>query len=198
MPCTGWKRLFEKPDVTRGLNGSGDSEKLPLQRPALLVVEARLAVGARRTESPSTGGVPTVSTAALTSPYPTNSPSRVARSNSTSACVAALQIGVEVDLAAEDLGQPQRQLDVLALGVERFNERRCARAENATPTASRSYSFGTGTTVDVERGRDVSGPVVKYHAQQIVSVDVVAELTEQAVESARDRVRAGRPGDRAG
>ena len=123
MPSTGCRRRYEKPDVTRGSNLSGEARKKRFSDSPGGVVVGRLPAGrlkAERAEQPSGVGEPRRDDVAVADARPV--PQHLLEDDFDD--VAGLQVAVEVDVAAEQLGDPDRQADVLAGPLERGDERR--------------------------------------------------------------------------
>jgi hypothetical protein len=102
--------------------------------------------------------------------------------------IAHFQIGVEIQLASENFGELERQLDVLFLGVERVDNGPVVARDDGRH-GRRHVLFRHGDDRRVERGRPCARRVLKHDAKEIIRVDVIPEFAEQTVNRARDSIR---------
>ena len=93
--------------------------------------------------------------------------------------IALLQIAVEIDLAAEDVGERHRELDVLAGLPHRGNQRRVLRVDVA---ADRQHVRFLLERHDLGVEHLGAAAVAADDPQELVGVDLVLELAEKAVE----------------
>jgi hypothetical protein len=104
--------------------------------------------------------------------------------------IALLQIAVEVDLAAEDVGQRHRQLNVLAGLPHRGNERRVLRVD---APADRQHVRFLLERHDLGIEDLGAAAVAADDPQELVGVDLVLELAEETVERQDQPIRAVGP-----
>ena len=100
--------------------------------------------------------------------------------------IAGLQLGVEIDLAAEDLCERERQLDRLAGRVHRRHERGRG-AIDAAAHHVEAAGLRNGHHAGVQLGA-----LNVRHEQKAIGVDFVLKLPQRAVERPFDPVRMSR------
>ena len=163
-------------------------EELPLERVALLVVPGRSAVAAGE---PDADQAPPFVLEHRSLDVAVRDRLAVAADplEQHAGRVALLEVGVEVDLAAEDVRERERQRHALAGGVEGRNERG-ALAGNLGPHRINRHLAGVRHQGHVELRLPFGRAIAEYHAQELAVVDLVPELPEQAVEPARELERA--------
>ncbi len=100
--------------------------------------------------------------------------------------VARLQIVVEIDAAAEDIGQRQRELDFLTRRIERRDERGRVFVDRGAQRGNLRVLLD-GHDFRLQLARTLVIGI--EDAKEIVGVDLVFELTKHAVERPDDAIR---------
>ena len=174
----------------RGSNFKGDLRKKRLsERPQLVVGNNAFPVAgsvpAERLERPSVDGDRGAEDRAVAR---RTAPRASIFSNSTLEAVARLQVGVEVHLAAEHVGQLQRELRSsprrasIDADERRVRSRRCAR-RSPTTSICLSYCSTCASSASGLRAIEIDD------AQEAIGVDLILELAQQPVERSHEAVR---------
>src|SRR5205823_4078562 len=102
--------------------------------------------------------------------------------------IARLEIDVEIDLAAEDIGQAQRKIDGLTRRFHRRKERWRAAIDRAADDVERARFLDRDDFGDKRRG----GARAR-NAQETVAVDLVFESLQRAIDLLLDSIRLSLP-----
>src|SRR3954464_9736227 len=100
--------------------------------------------------------------------------------------IAGLQVAVEVDLPAEDLGEVQRELDVLTGVFDRADERRPLAVE---PRVDRGDLRLLLVRDDLRVEHVGTVAVGADDAKEAIGIDLIFELAQEAVERADQAIR---------